>query len=234
MTARDLIRRSLMLIGVLAEGETASADALQDGLSSLNDMLGSWSTEGLTVFNRVREEFTLTPGTAAYTIGVSGTFNTSRPLEIEQATLEDQSASPTIEMPIEIISLRQWSTIAIKDMQSTYPLKLYIEMTNPLAIINLWPVPSAANKLVIYSRKPLSSIASANTAIALPPGYDKALRYNLAIELAPEYGKATPPEVMNGAIEAKANIKRQNIKPSYLECDAALVNKKTFNILSGQ
>lgn len=221
-----------MLIGVLAEGESASAEQLADGLSSANDLINSWSAgEQLVIPQIVREEFTLVSSTGSYTIGASGTFNTTRPISIEEAKIEDQSASPTAEYPLEIINIKSRADIVSKDLQSTFPTQLYVEWANPLAILYLWPVPTAANKLVLYSKKPLTAIA-ASTSITLPPGYDKALRYNLAIDLAPEYGKTISQEVAKGASDSLANIKRNNIKPMYLQCDSALVNKQ-FNILTG-
>jgi hypothetical protein len=223
-----------MLIGVLSEGETATASQLQDGLASLNDMMSSWSTENLIIFQSVREEFSLVPGTGSYTMGVGGVFNTSRPLEIEIATIEDQSSTPTLEIPLEIINLEQRAMIAQKDTQSTFPTQLYVEYENPLAVLYPWPVPSAAHKLVLYSRKPLTAFASANTVISLPPGYERALRFNLAPEIAPEYGRVVSNDVLTIASESKANIKRINKKPRYLQCDGAVLNtNKRHSILTG-
>lgn len=235
MTWRELIKGSLRMIGAIAATETPSAEEQNDALSALNNMLASWSTEGLTMIAPVREEFALVAGTAAYTIGPTGTFNTSRPLEIEQASVEDATVSPALEFPVDIINLRQWSMISQKDTQNTYPTKLYYETTSPLATIRLWPVPSAAYNLVLYSRKPLASATSLSATIALPPGYERAIKYNLAIEISPEYGKTPAQEVVAIAMESKANIKRQNTKPMYLECDAGVMARtRSFNILTGE
>ena len=45
-TAKRLIERSLVLIGAIAAGESASADSARDGLESLNDMIHGWAKEG--------------------------------------------------------------------------------------------------------------------------------------------------------------------------------------------
>lgn len=235
MTARELIEGSLRLIGAIAVGETPSADEASDGLSALNDMVASWSNESLTVYSRVREEFLLVSGTGDYTIGDGGTFDTSSPLEIEEARIEVLTNTPNLEIPLEIINLAQRASIAQKSLQSTYPTKLYFEQSHPLGVISLWPVPNAANNLVLYSRKPLGSFATLSTDVDLPPGYLRALRYNLAMELAPEYGKEPSQTVMMIAVESKANLKRQNMRPVLLDCDPGILGKgNSFNYLTGE
>lgn len=234
-TVRDLIKGSLRLIGAISTGETPSADEQADALVALNDMLDSWSTENLIIQSKVREEFTLVSGTQSYTIGSGGTFNTSRPLKIEAATIEDQSSSPNSEYNLEIINLEQWASIPIKDVAGvSIPTRLYFEDTYPLATIYLWPKPSAANKLVLYSWKPLTSFASVDTVLSVAPGYAKAFRYNLALDLAPEYGKEPSQFVLDGANKSKSNIKRMNIKPHYLKSDPAVLSGSPFNILTGE
>jgi hypothetical protein len=224
MTARELIKGSLRLLGVIAQGETPSADEMADGLFALNDMVDSWSTENLIIPARVREVFILTSGQQLRTMGPSGNFNTTRPIEIESATIEVQDAGGLSESPLDIINLKQWSEISEKNVESSIPTKLYIEHTSPLLKLYFWPVPSAANKAVLYSSKPLTSFANLNDTITLPPGYQKALKYNLAIDLGPEYGRTPSAEIVNGAVESKENIKRRNIKPVFMECDSAVLS----------
>ena len=43
-TAGDIINGSLRLLGVLAEGETPSAEISQDSLTAMNQMIDSWNT----------------------------------------------------------------------------------------------------------------------------------------------------------------------------------------------
>lgn len=234
-TVRDLIAGSMRLIGAIATGETPAASEQADGLVALNDMLDSWSTEGLTVFDKVREEFSLVANQASYTMGVAGNFNTSRPLRIENAGLILETSTPEVETPIRIINQDEWAAISQKDLTSDYPTRLYIEWANPLAVLFPWPVPTAANSLALYSWKPLTAFAGVATSVAFPPGYAKALRYCLALELAPEFGKQIDPAVVQQAMDSKENIKRMNIKPNYLSCDpGTLNNREFFNILTGE
>lgn len=234
-TARDVIKGSLRLIGAIAQGETPSADAASDALSALNDMLGDWSTQSLLIYAKVREEFSLIGSQQAYTMGPSANFNTTRPIKIEQALIKIVGSSLTTELPIEIVNLKQWSDIQVKATASSIPTKLYAEGTFPNETINLWPIPSAANTLVLYSWKPFTAFATLDTAVSLPPGYAKALRYGLALELAPEYGTEPSQLVALQAIESKESIKRMNIKPQLLEVDAAATDRNSaWNWMTGE
>lgn len=222
MTALDLITGALRLIGVTASGESISANEAADALSALNDLLDSWSTQSLLIPNRVREVFPLVSGQQSYTIGTGGNFNTARPMRIEHALLQITSVTPALEIPLKLLTEDEFAGIVIKGMNSTYPLYAYAEGTFPLETLNVWPVPNQVNNIVLYSWKQLANIASLTTVFNLPPGYNRALRHHLAIELAPEFGRSVAPEVVAVADAAVADIKRMNFKPSYMTVDDAL------------
>ena len=60
--------------------------------------------------------------------------------------------------------------------------------------------------------------------LPLPPGYERALRYALAVELAPEFGKTPSPIVLSTAAESFGLIKSRNAQPQYLYFDATLTS----------
>lgn len=226
-TAQDIISSSLRLIGVLASGESLPANEATDGLNSLNDMIDSWSTNNLLIPNKTKESFTLTGGKQTYTMGTSGSpdFSTSRPMWIENMTVQQSSGSSTLDIPVDIITEDQWAAIPVKQTQSAYPLYCYTDGAYPNLNLNFYPVPSGSVAVVIYSAKPLSQLATLTTALSLPPGYQRAVRYALALELAPEYGRAVPEDVSAKAAAAIADIKRVNHRPKYMRTDEALGQK---------
>jgi len=57
-TAGDIINSALRLIGLLAEGETPSPETSQDALSAMNQMIDSWNTERLMIYNTQDQVFT--------------------------------------------------------------------------------------------------------------------------------------------------------------------------------
>lgn len=222
MTGRDVVSASLRLIGAMAPGESLAAQEATDGLSTLNRMLGSWSNESLLIHAIVRETpLTLTAGDGSYTLGASGDIST-RPQRIEKALIRDETSSPAIEREIRILSIDEWAAIPAKDTQSTYPTSLYDDGAYPQRTISLYPIPSATHKLVLFTLRALTSISTLDTDVSLPPGYEEALIYNLALRLAPEYGRAVSDAVALVAGESKAGLKRANHRPRYLEVDGAL------------
>jgi hypothetical protein len=137
-------------------------------------------------------------------------------------------------VPVEIIDADRWSNIPVKGTASGIPTKLFVEGSNPLETLNFWPLPNVASSAVLWSWKPLTQFASVNSTVTVPPGYLRALRYNLALELSAEYGIQPAVGVAAGALESKENIKRHNIVSPLMSVDDALLSGSGgFNYLTG-
>ncbi|CAB4123356.1 hypothetical protein UFOVP42_39 [uncultured Caudovirales phage] len=65
----EIISRALKDIGALEAGETPTADAAQDALDMLNDLIDQWSNENMMVYNTTEIIFPLIAGQIQYTIG---------------------------------------------------------------------------------------------------------------------------------------------------------------------
>lgn len=235
MTGTSLVTASLRLIGALASGEPPGANESTDGLAALNRMIASWSNESLMIFREAPETFALIASQRSYTMGTGGNFNTTRPQRIERALLQVAGTSPTVELPIKILNLDEYADITIKDLTSTLPAYLYNDDSYPLASLSFWPVPSGIQNVVLYSWKPLTTWTDVTTDVTFPPGYEEALVYNLAIRLAPEYGKSVTPDVASIAAASKASIKRMNHNSSYLQVDRAIQSQSGgFNYYTGE
>ncbi len=112
MTAQELINGALRLIGVIAAGETPSADESADALAAFNAMIQNWN-EGIA-----------------------------------------------------------------KALAGSYAS-------------------------VIYTFNPLATYSDLSDTISLPGGWLRALRYNLAVDLAPEYGRPLDPAVVTMANQSR-------------------------------
>lgn len=236
MTANDVINGALRLLGILASGETSGANEANDGLISLNDMIDTWSNEKLLIYEEAYETFALNAGQQSYQWGTGAAdFNSPRPQKLRDVNWQQVSPTTTLELPVEILNLDQWAAISIKQISSNIPTRCWLEMTYPNATLWVWPQPSVSGNLVIWSWKQLTDIALLTTTLTLPPGYTRALRYNLALELAPEYGRQVDPLVEAHAIESKAALKVMNSKILLMGCDPATLNKRsTWNWYTGE
>lgn len=215
-TARTIIRRALQQNGVLTKNEAPSADEASDALVSLNNLIASWSNDSLLIYSRVSESFPLVSGTSSYTIGTGGDFNTTRPLQILSAF----TRIGNIDYDIDIIDEVAYDNISQKSISSSIPSVLVYTGNFPLGTINIYPVPTTGN-IHIRSEKELSGFTTLDTDIDLPPGWDRALIYNLSIELAPEYGVQPSPntqiiaDMSLGKIKSTiARVKSMDMYPS--------------------
>lgn len=235
MTVRDLINGSLRLIGVLAEGESPTAQAQSDAFSALNNLIDSLSTESLMIWSKIAETFTLNVGQQTYQMGTGASdFNTTRPQLIENALIIPYATSPQFQLPMRILNKDEFASIMLKTTESAIPLFVYNDAQSPISNINVWPIPNSPAQIVFYSWKPIADFATVDEDISLPPGYERMLRFNLAIELAPEYGKEPSETVLGIAVQSKAKIKRMNSKPIYSTVDQGLPGRHfVWNWLTG-
>ena len=225
-TANDLITKALKLNGKLGQGQTLSSYDADDCLDSLNAMLDSWWNERLSVYQILRETFTLVASDDDYTIGTGGQIATTRPIKITNAFI----TADDIDYPMEIITVEEYDAIQSKTVESDFPLYLYYQPSYPLGIIYLYPVPSATHTLNFDSWKQIQSFADLTTEMALPPGYQRAIEYNLSIETAPLFGVVDiPPAVTKIAIESKAAISRINSPKMHTYVDAGLTSNRGYN-----
>lgn len=229
-TAADLIRRALKLLGVLAAGESLSAEDQADGVVELNQLLGSWANERLLVHGARRASYTLTPSLSPHTIGASGTFATTRPLRIDGAGIIMPGTNT--ELPLDIIADAQYREIADKALTSDVPTQLWVEWTHPNAKLWFWPVPTVAATLVLYTWSRIAEFAASDT-VSLPDGYENALAHALALQLAPMFGVEPSGALVANATEAVASIKRTNMQTPQAEVDGALLRRSSFDIYTG-
>lgn len=223
-TVRDLIEGSLRLCGALDPGEPADAEEVKDALGSLNDMLDAWRIEDLLVPYTLSNEFVTEAGKDTYTIGEGGDWNAVRPVDVDIANLR----SGGVDYPLTKLTFRQYADIAVKNTVSTHPNSFYYEAQYPLGRFVLFPVPSIATTIVVGQGAELGGVTLDTDIGALPPGYRRAIRYNLALELAPEYSKKdVASTVIAIARDSKARIKSKNSASLEVSFDQRLPGQHT-------
>lgn len=229
-TAGEIIKGSLRLIGQLAEGEEPSADTMQDSIMAVNQMIQSWNTERLAVFSTQDQTFIWPPGQATRSIGPTGDFVGNRPVEIDDATYF-KDPQTNLSFGIKLINQQQYDGIALKIVVSTYPQVMWVNNTFPNMEMTIYPVPTKALEWHIISVEELTQVTSVATDMYFPPGYLRAFRYNLAMELAPEFGVEPTPQVTRIAMTSKRNLKRINFPGDLMAIPYAIVaTRQRYNI----
>jgi hypothetical protein len=215
MFGNDIITEALLLHGILYAGQSVTASNFATGLAlcqtELNNMLAEWNAQGLAVFSVVRETFALTPGTANYVIGPdeSAPWNVARPEKIEAWAVFDVSGASNGGSPVDSKTFAKMADD--RSLASALITMLNYDAAYPDATIHLYPIPSGGT-LELWVWEQFTAIVDfVATALAFPPGYLKAIVYNLAIDLAPLFGRQIDPGVQAIANATKQTLGATNI-----------------------
>jgi len=231
-TTTELINGALRLLGVLAEGETPSADTSADALTAMRQMIDSWQTESLMIFNTQDQVFTWPSSQKTRSLGPSGDFIGNRPVLVDDSTYF-RDPGTNVSYGIKIINQQQYDGIAVKTVTSTYPQVMWINMEFPNISMTVYPVPTRELEWHIISYDELTNPVTLADTLAFPPGYLRAFRYNLAMEFAPEFGVEPSAQVQRIAMVSKRNLKRINNPDDVMAIPYALVSQRQkYNIFT--
>jgi len=237
-TAGEQINRALRLLGVLAEGETPSASMSQDSLMALNQMIDSWNTERLSVFATIDQIVNWPVGSINETLGPSGSLvrlngTAQRPVLVDDSTYFKDPGTG-VSYGVKLINQQQYNGIAVKTVTSTFPQVVFVNMTYPNIDIFIYPRPTRLLEWHFISVEQLTQPANLSTDILFPPGYLRAFTYNLACEIAPEFGVEPSPQVQRIAMTSKRNLKRINNPDDIMSMPYSLIaTRQRFNIYAG-
>lgn len=232
-TAGDIINGSLRLLGILAEGETPSAETAQDALNAMNQMIDSWNTERLAVFAAREQVFRWPAGLLTRTLGPTGDFIGHRPVMLEDSTYF-RDPGTGVSFGIKFINHQQYNGIAVKTVPSIYPQVMWVNNTFPDITMTVFPRPLRALDWHFVSVEELARPVTLATELRFPPGYLRAFRYNLALELAPEFGMEPSAQVMRIAMTSKRDLKRINNPDDIMSMPYSIVaTRQRYNIYAG-
>ncbi len=236
-TVRDLINGSARLINIIQKNEVLDDADMNIAVDALNGMIDSWSNNRLLIYNIQPYEFTLT-GAQTYTLGVGGDWNVpNRPIKIEQAYARlNPGTQQQLDISMQSLTVNQYSSVSVKNMPSTFPFSYYDDGNYPLRNITLFPVPTGPADIIIWLRQPLLDLTNIDAQVNYPPGYERAFRFNLAIEMAPEFGKEVDPLIIEKGNNAIANLEIVNSVPRFLKGDGGMVRSgrnRYFNWITG-
>ena len=257
-TTRELLSGAHRLLGLVNSGNVLPEAVYQDNLVALNQMIDSWSTERLAVFCTQDQTYYWEAGARIRTLGPTGDFvyilatqseipivtqdedyigvddaTTQRPILLDDSTYF-RDPSTNVSYGIKFINQLQYNNIAVKTVQSTYPQVMFVNMTFPDITLSVYPVPNRMLEFHFISVQPLANATTLSTDLAFPPGYLRAFRYNLALELAPEFNVEPPPEVRRVAMYSKRNLKRINNPRDLMAMPYSIIARRNrYNIYAG-
>ena len=199
MIARKLILASLRLIGVVPAGEAAEAQEVADALEALNMLLASASANKLLIPYEKTQTLTLS---------AARTLLSERPLRINQMTIK----AGDVDYPVSEISMEEYNDISVKGTAGR-PTYFAWDKVYPTSSVYIYPTPDVPYVATLRRWDALTSISDLDDEIDLPGEYLRALKYHLAIEISPEYGRKISDVVAARASESLDLISKINAPP---------------------
>lgn len=194
MVVKTLLVASLRKLAVVAAGEAPEDEELQDALEAFQSMLRLWAGQRILVFASTKESFSLVSGQASYTWGSGGNITTARPHQVLGAFIRD---SNNTDSHVEIISEKEYRKYSNKGITGR-PRTCFFHPLYPLAYLYVYPTPQDVETMWLDSMKPFTETSSFDdifSTLSFPAVYEEPMIYNLAVRMAPEFGKTVPAEV---------------------------------------
>lgn len=239
VTAIELIRGAIRLLGKKSEAEMLSAEDAQDCLFALNEMMDAWAIKRFMVYQIKQDLLTWPAAAVSRTIGIGGQLNVARPIKLEPGCFMRDSFGQDYELEI-LTDREEYDGLRQKTLPLTeYYQAIYFEPSFPLGVLYLWPPPSAQATIGLNSRQPLQAFLALLTPLSLPPGYQVCIRSNLALALAPEFlGDNQPPgAVIEMARSSKSALASINAPMQLATCEIAYISGRNsgwdYNVRSG-
>lgn len=203
MTVQDLISDAYCDTGATAPGETPESTELDRGLRILNQILSSRSLERDFVYTAKHETFALVANINSYTMGSGGSWSTTaRPVRITGA----MAYSGKFQQGVAVMNMEKFTQAIANNagLTATLPQQMGVDTGAPLLTIRVFPTPNDSAFIEVHSWQPLTAFALLSDTVTFPvPGYEAALRSELAATLAPGLGRPV-------TVEMAGNMNRFN------------------------
>lgn len=181
LTRDNIIESALRKIGVLGKGESPDSTDLENAQHALNGIIARYNTLGMPLWKRTEKAITLVVSTTAYaltgSLKVSDVYlrntNSSVQYKLDWKNLNDLRNMPygTTGTPV------NWTFTPNRTEGGT---------------LTIWPTPTASDasnySLRAIVQDELDTFTSADETPDFPSYWSDALVYELANNLAPEYG----------------------------------------------
>ena len=238
ITALDLIKSSLRIIGVLRKGEPMDADEAEEALQGLNLLLMQYSAQRLMLLAGVMKSFVLTANKESYTIGTTGADITdSRPIKILDGYIRDSTART--DTTLSIITKEQYNAYGDKSFTAASPETVCYDpgesqQSTSLGTFFFYPMPEAADTAYLNLQKRLTEIATLDEILTFDPVYLRMIKYNFAVEIYPEYwsegNHPIPTLTLKLARESKAVVEAMNATRVMADMDLPGMAGGRYNI----
>jgi hypothetical protein len=202
VTRDQVITLALRKLGVLEIGSAPDPDTVANAAMSLNLLIKQFSTDGLKLWKISELIIPLTSNQTNYTLGGSTSdlmydaLNptvaiTDKPLKVIQGFYRNTQATPNIDTPVLLVSKQEYNVLGSKFSTGTANTIFYDpRKLNGILYVYLTPDLNAQTNLELHivAQMPLDDLNTALDIPDFPNEWMNCLVWNLADQLALEYG----------------------------------------------
>ena len=224
-TIRDVVTEALLILEIIGEGETPTATQAAGALRVLNTLIDSWAIEGLLVYTLDRQVFALAANVPTYTLGPGGTWNTTplygagtpRPVHVSDA--QWKALSQDVWDPVYVMNDHEYQHLALRASTGTQVTALHYSPTMPLGTVFVYPTSTVTGQLALFLWHPYDTQNTLDTVLMFPPGYQRMLEYNLAVDLSERYPGTLRSSTAAFAAESKDKVESMNVRVPLMTSD---------------
>ena len=198
----QIISLALRKLGTLEVGSTPDAETIANANMSLNLLVKQLNTDGLKLWKTSELIIPLFANQTSYTLGGAGcdlmydtlaptVAITDRPLKVIQGFYRNVTSTPVIDTPVMIVSKQEYNVLGSKFSTGTANTIFYdSKKTNGILYVYLTPDTNSQTNLQLHivAQMPLNDMTLATDIPDFPNEWMNCLVWNLADQLALEYG----------------------------------------------
>lgn len=189
----QVIDASLRVLGVLRSGDSSNGTQMEtDASEALNLMLKAWQNLGIQLWTRKQQTVAFTTGTSNTNFKTpGGGVNVATPLRVVSAYRKDTSS----DVEMSSLSRDEYDRLSNKSSNGT-PTQFFYDYRDTVGDFYIWPAPSANTNIVVTYHRPFDDMDSDADDLDFPQSWMDAVKWNLAVRLAPEFGRPLTQEIV--------------------------------------
>lgn len=235
-TFATILTMALKAAGVAGGGVTPQPQQSADALQLLNWMLDDWSGRRWMVYHLLDLSHTC-DGSLFYTIGPGGQIDTPRVDKLEYAFSRQtvNNVPNQVDYPLYIIESREeYARITLKQLAAGPAYGVFLDSDYPIGKLYAWPLMSSQFELHVGVKAQLTEVTNPQATVNLPGPYQRALYFNLAVDLRAHYRLPESPQLNKRATATLSTIRAANFQIAPLRMPRALLPMSGggYNILS--
>lgn len=196
LTRDDIIAYAMRKIGVLALGVTPNATEVANAAVAFEMMTKRMVTKGIKLWTINEITIPLVASTSSYIIGPTGATPTptvvaNKPMKLMQAWLRNTSVTPNNDIPLQVLSQQEYNQFGSK-FSTGVSNAVYLQVGRDTSTLYTYLTPdtnaAATYEMHILTQRTLENVGTAAQNPDFPTEWLHALGWNLAAELATDYG----------------------------------------------